>query len=274
MTEKTDVLELYNNALDSLHHGLIHYMEYNDSKLISDIKQAVMNLVNSIDLLMLEKVRRTKGEESIFENDKLDPFGLGYRKTITAEKAYKLIKQNIDNLSDDEFKSYQILKILRNSATHSSFAFGEESDGNVVFLLHYIARFLYNELDLEIEELLDGVTFEFYHDKIRDLDYGEVLQERINQAKASAIEWMNFLSVKDGGLPVVAAWNCHECNKEGISLDEELCTVGECYYCGHAHRIGVCSVCEVPFDADWEGLIVEEEDFALCEYHSDPENMD
>ncbi|MDE3841058.1 hypothetical protein C0966_17490 (plasmid) [Bacillus methanolicus] len=267
-------LDLYNNAIDSLKHGLAHYIEYEEQESISDIKQAIMNLVNAIDLFILEKVRRTKGDNSIYETDKMDRFGLGYRQTIRADKAYKLIKNDVDEISDDELKAYEILKILRNSATHSSFSFGEDSEKNIVFLLHYIARFLDNELDEDIADLLDDYEFKFYHQKIIGLDYGEVLQERIYAAIESEIAWMNFRSIKDGGTPVVAEWSCHECNREGISLDEELGPYGECVFCGHKHRIAQCVVCETIFDPDWEGFFDEEEDFALCEYHSDLENMD
>jgi hypothetical protein len=274
MDNVNDVLDLHDNAIDSLQHGLVHYMEYDDNQSISDIKQVIMNLVNSIDLLILEKVRLVKGDDAIFENERTDRFGLGYRKTITAEKAYRLIKSDVDEISEEEFKAYEVLKILRNSATHSSFSFGDDSEENIVFLLHYIARFLDNELDENIEDFLDDSEFNFYHEKIRDLEYGDILQERIYAALEEEIKWMNFRSIKDGGIPVVADWACNECRRHGVSLDEDLATYGTCVFCGAEHRIGVCSVCETLFDADWEGTISDEDDFALCDYHSDPDNFD
>jgi hypothetical protein len=267
-------LDLFDNAIDSLHHGLIHYMDYIESKSLSDIKQAIMNLVNSIDLLILEKVRRSKGDDAIFETDKTDPFGLGYRKTISTEKAYKLIKADVYQISTWEFKAYKVLKILRNSATHSFFSFGDGSEENIVFLLHYIARFLDLELDQEIEDILENKELRFYQEKIRNLAYGFILQSRVYAAIEEEIKWMNFSSIKGGGTPVVAEWSCYECGREGISLDKDLAPYGTCAFCGTEHRIGVCSACETLFDADSEGFVDEEEGFALCEYHSDINNFD
>jgi hypothetical protein len=272
MMEKYEELSLFDNAIDSLKHGLSHYMAYDEDGQISDIKQAIMNLVNAIDLFVLEKVRQ-KDENLIYENDKTDKYGIGYRQTIKADKAYKIIKGDVDQITPEEFKAYEILKILRNSATHSSFSFGKDGESNIVFLLHYIARFLDNELQVDIEDLLEEDEFKFYHDKIRDLDYGEVLQERIDAAIKSKIEWMNFRSLKNGGMPVVAEWDCHECGRRGISLDEELAPFGECAYCGHEHRVGICEVCGEIFDIDWEGL-ESDDGLTLCEYHSDPDNFD
>jgi hypothetical protein len=69
----------------------------------------------------------------------------------------------------------------------------------------------------------------FYHEKIRALDYGDILQERIYATLEEEIKLMIFRSIKDGGNPVVA---------------------------------------------DWEGTFSEEDDFALCDYHSDHANFD
>ncbi|WP_409291130.1 hypothetical protein [Peribacillus sp. SCS-37] len=137
-----------------------------------------------------------------------------------------------------------------------------------MFLLHYIARFLDNELDVDIEELLTEEQFNFYYNLIRELDYGEVLQERIYAAIESDISFMNFHAIKDGCSPVTAEFPCGVCNNEGISLAEELGPYGFCVFCHTKHNIASCSVCGEHFDADYEGLSVSEEDFHLCEYHS------
>lgn len=91
MSKQFTVFSLYDNAIDSLQHGLVHYMAYDEGGEISDIKQGIMNLVNAVDLLVLEKVRQ-KDEKLIYENDILDKYGISYRLTIKAEKAYKIIK--------------------------------------------------------------------------------------------------------------------------------------------------------------------------------------
>ncbi|MFC5404313.1 hypothetical protein [Cohnella soli] len=266
-------LDLFENAIDSLQHGLAHYMEYEENQEVTDIKQAIMNLVNSIDLMILEKLRRFD-EEQIYESEQQDKYGLGYRKTIHVDKAYRKIRDEIDAITTDEFKAYEILKILRNSATHASFTFGSNSKSNIVFLLHYIARFLEDELETEIDEFLSTEEFHFYNQTIKGMSFGEVLQDRIDAAIEAEIDWLNFRSIKDGGTGVVASWPCHECSKVGISVDEDLAPIGECAFCGHKHKVGVCEVCSTEFDPDWDGLVDEETGLELCEYHSDSDNYD
>lgn len=260
-------LELYDNAIDSLQHGLSHYIIYDNEPNVSDVKQAIMNLINSIDLLVLERLKR-KDETLIYENTKNDKFGLGYKKTINAETAYKLIKGDIDKIDADEFKAYEILKVLRNSATHYSFAFGKDSENNIIFLLHYIARFLDNELGKKIEEVLNAEESKFYYRKIQHLDYGKVIQERIYAAIQSEINFLNYVEVKDGGTPVVADFSCVECDRQGVSIDERLGPYGVCVFCESVNNIESCSVCGEVFNADWDGLVVEEDALALCEYHA------
>ncbi len=63
-------------------------------------------------------------------------------------------------------------------------------------------------------------------------------------------------------------------SKAGISVDEDLAPIGECAFCGHKHKVGVCEVCSTEFDPDWEGLVDEETGLELCEYHSDLDNYD
>jgi|GEM_PF-4562363 len=251
-TSYRTVLTIYENAVESLEHGLNHYEYYLENRTISDVKQAIMNLVNSIDLFILEKVKRID-ENKVYENSKQDKFGIGYKKTISAEKAYGFIKSGIDEITDEELKAYSILKILRNAATHSDFSYGDEGEKNIVFLLHYIARFIESELDESIKVLLNDESFSFYYTQIQELDYGQILEERIHAAIESEIKYLNYRAVKDGGNNVVADWACHECGKYGVSISEELKEIGKCVFCSHVQEIGICKSCGILFDIEWEG---------------------
>lgn len=249
-------LNLFENAIDSLKHGLKHLANFHGDLSVSDAKQAIMNLIHAIDLLILEKLRRID-ENAIYSPHEEDIFGVGYRPTIHVEMAYKKIKDYISEPQYEEKEAYDVLKVLRNSAVHSEFSFGDERKKNIVFLLHYIARFLENELGEKLEVVLSPDEFQFYLLLIEGLEYADVIHERMEAARheliRSKIEWFERLSIKNGGGPVVADWDCHNCGEKGVSLYEKLAPIGECAFCSHRHHVEFCERCGYAIDVMLEG---------------------
>ncbi|HEY8435899.1 MAG TPA: hypothetical protein VIK63_02475 [Haloplasmataceae bacterium] len=257
-------LNLFENAIDSLKHALEHLSNFHGELSISDAKQAIMNLVNAADLLVVEKLRRID-ESAIFvdDDDDFDDFGTGYRRTIGAGEAYKKIKDKLNQpIEEDEFDAYRVLKLLRHSANHYEFSFGDERKENIVFLLHYIARFLENDLDEKLEYHLTEEEFDTYLSLIKDLDYGEVLFQRKKAAVKEIIRCMEYRRFEDGGDEVVADWPCHECGERGVSLTEDLAPIGECVFCKHKHDVEFCENCGYAFDPYYEGMF---DDVTLCD---------
>lgn len=251
-------LNLFENAIDSLQHGLTHLADFNDGLSLSDAKQAVMNLVNSIDLLVLEKLRRIDAD-AIYASENEDAFGIGYRPTIHVDQAYQKIRKHLNKpIEGPEWDAYQILKILRNSANHFYFSFGEERKENVTFLLHYIARFIEDDLNEKLDNYLTKEDYTFYLELIDGTEYGDVLYERKEAARMEyirqSISWLEYRSIKDGGGPIVAEWPCNECGEDGVSLDERLAPVGECAFCGHHHETAFCERCGCMIDLAWDGI--------------------
>lgn len=261
-------LDLFENAVDSLQHGITHLADFKNELTLSDAKQSVMNLVNAIDLLVLEMLQRIDKDAIYISGE--DTFGIGYRATIHVDKAYKMIRKHLNKpIEGPEWDAYQILKILRNSANHSRFSFGDERKENIIFLLHYIARFISDDLDEKLESMFSGEEYALFLEIIEGTEYGDVLYERKEAARIEIIRdkiWvMNHCSVADGcGAPVVAEWPCNECGEEGISLDDDLCSVGKCAFCGTEHNVAFCGNCSYPFDADWEGISVAYDNY-LCD---------
>ncbi|MFJ5766931.1 hypothetical protein ACIP9C_16390 [Lysinibacillus sp. NPDC093210] len=225
-----------------------------------------MNLVNSIDLLILEKVKCIDTEK-VYVKGKPDKYGIGYKKTISIAEAYKIIKDDVDKITEDEEKAYSILKLLRNAATHSDFSYGEDSEQNIIFLLHYVVKFLENELSLNIERELRKADFYFIYEQIKDLDFGQILNERIRTAQIkSSIDFYNYISVPDGGDYAVMDTFCDNCGRQGISQNPDLGEIGVCVYCNHDHQIDeweTCEQCGKLFDLESEGSRYD--DMLLCD---------
>ncbi|GAB1529610.1 MULTISPECIES: hypothetical protein [Brevibacillus] len=275
-TRASESLDLFENAIDSLIHGLSHLAEYNKGLSLSDAKQAVMNLVNTIDLLVLEKLHQIN-KDAIYKNEEEDIFGIGYRATIHVNDAYRQIRKHLNRpIDDQEWDAYQILKILRNSANHYRFTFEEEREQNIIFLLHYIARFIEDDLSKKLNMIIPDEQYEYFIEIIEGTEYGDILHERKEAARQEFIRkkmyWLEYRSVQDGGGPVVAEWPCSECGQYGVALDAELELIGKCAFCGYDHDVKFCERCNYAFDLDSEGRNVAFDDYwcnGCWEYYLD-----
>ncbi|QPK87881.1 hypothetical protein IEN91_14790 [Bacillus velezensis] len=253
-------LGLLDNAIDYLQHGLHHLQEYEERLSISDIKQSIINLINSLDLFVLEKLRQVEGEEAIFasNNNKKEDYDTGYRATVHVGNAYRRIKAVLQNtITDDEQSAYDILKLLRDSAVHYEFAFGQEKEENMLFLLHYIGRFIDLELSVELENVLANYH-EFYFSYIEGTDYYVIVQERAEEARKEMIRndiyWYEYDTVKNGAPQIVLDWVCDECSEQSVAADNRLgVDPGVCAICFAEHEIKECFKCGQRISINHEG---------------------
>lgn len=249
-------LTLFENAIDSIEHGLYHLSRYPEELIISDAKQSIMNLINGLDLLILEKLRSIDAD-AIFENK-------DNANTLKAEQAYRKIKDHLsEEIEDWEFKAYSILKKLRNNAVHFEFSFGEDNIKNISLLIHLCIRFIETELDKEIEELLSEENYHRCRRVLKDLPFGEIIEERY-VASIEADIYTYAYSTK-GMYSAVLDSPCGNCGREGISIAEDFYTFGKCVFCEEQYNIQCCERCGHHFDADWEGTEVHEDGDYLCD---------
>ncbi|RED83285.1 hypothetical protein [Cohnella phaseoli] len=247
---------LFENAIDSIDHGLQHLSDYPDELSLSDAKQSIMNLINGLDLLILEKLR-SLDEEAIFENKSKS-------NTLKAEEAYKRIKNELnEEIEDWEFKAYAILKRLRNNAVHYEFSFGDDNIKNISLLIHLCLRFIETELDMEIEELISNDNYQRCRRVLKDLPFGEIIEERYVDAIEADIYAYSY-STK-GMYSAVLDAPCGNCGREGISIAEDFYPYGKCVFCEEQYNIQACERCGHEFDADWEGVQVHEDGDYLCD---------
>ncbi|KQL57242.1 MULTISPECIES: hypothetical protein [Bacillaceae] len=254
-----DKLSILDNATDSFQHGIHHLYEYvNSGNEITDIKQAIVNLINSIDLFVLERLRM-KDEDAIYAKQKNKSNDSSYRATIHVGTAFKMLEEDLSSkLTEEEESAYKILKILRDSAIHTEFAYGEDSDENVIFLLHFIARFIDEELDITIEDLLISADYEFYLELIEGHNYHDVVTNRIEQARKQdilrEIYSMEYERIKDGGPDAVLEFPCDDCGEFTVAANELLGgEQGECLLCHYNHSVAKCDKCEYIMNFDNEG---------------------
>ncbi|MBE2973064.1 hypothetical protein [Priestia megaterium] len=249
---------LFENAQDYLEHGIKHLDEYYTTDNLQDIKQSIINLINCVDLLVLEKLRQID-ENAIFRNDKPDKFGVGYRSTVHVGEALRQIRDELkEQITQEEREAYDVLKVLRDSAVHYEFSFGAEREGNIVFLLHYIGRFLDHELDIKLDEILEEDDYEFYLQAIEGTDYSDLLEERAEEARKELIRneiaWYEYETTKDGAPPVVQEWSCTACDEQAVAIDNRLgVEPGVCAICGNEHEVAKCFNCGFIMNLFYEG---------------------
>ncbi|SFJ82910.1 hypothetical protein SAMN05421852_12529 [Thermoflavimicrobium dichotomicum] len=236
-------MSLFENALDSIDHGLEHFDQYQLTNRLRDAKQCVINLISGIDLLILQAVEKNLGEDEIYKKKKNgEP---DYNRTIDPIDGLK--KLNISKSrygpDDQEKSSYSDLKRLRNFAIHHSkqkykMAFFEF---DVSYLVLYMVRFTKEFLNSDIRIYLPEHTQELILELIKDKDWFQLVER---EEILSNFRFMQYESITDGCQSPVSVEPCLNCHEYMISIDENLFKVGYCINCFTKYQMARCLRCD------------------------------
>jgi hypothetical protein len=137
---------LLRSALETLDHGLWHYMR---SDTTTDIKFALLHVDQAIEMLFKEKVR--SAGKSIYKNPK---------ETITIWGAYDILEREL-GCKIPEKPDLELLHEERNSIQHK---YGNPSPEDAAFHIEkamlFIRRFLKDELGLDISDFVSSEYLE------------------------------------------------------------------------------------------------------------------
>lgn len=137
---------LLRSAFEVLEHGLWHYLR---SDTTTDMKFALLHIDQSIELLLKEKVRREGF--SIYKNPK---------ETITIWGAYDILENKV-KCRIIEKADLELLHEERNNIQHKySNPSAEDASFHVDKAIHFIKRFLQDELSLKLEDYISSDQLE------------------------------------------------------------------------------------------------------------------
>ena len=98
-------------------------------------------------------------------------------------------------------------------------------------------------IELESESYIDDSQMDGF---LKELD---IAIEEFNPY-ISIKETMEADAIKSGNGPIVADFPCWECEKYGVSLQDDFYKFGHCCYCGSDNEVSICEICETPFGDD------------------------
>ena len=243
---KTLELDLLENAIDSMVHGLEHYVEGNRS--IANYKFAILHITQGVELILKEKLSR---EHWVLIYEKVEKPHKS--RTIGFETAVERL-QSVCNISLDKYiRGLRRLRNARHEIEHYKVSLSEQEataliGSNIPFLM----EFLEDELETTLKEHI--ADEEIWQELL-------LIKEVYSLAKQKAEEEVTPLrwEERDGGY----FWlkSCPACGEEYLMRRDRSEQEAECLLCKHVSELKSCWRCGELFPSDdWlaEGGLCED----------------
>lgn len=237
---KDFVIELEQNAKDSLIHGIVHYQDdlvFQKAEEPSrfHLKFTILSVFHSIELFL--KARLVKAHPILIYEK---PEEIGHRgKTVSFDALLKrLTNVGVDLKKDEE--NLKKLQAIRNKIEHHRIEMSLASiEDYIVKAIRFLEKFLNNELQINLKELLDETNEDIYKDIAHCLDsYDARLIIAVNKAKSYASQEQDYKVI-----------SCDHCRQQTMVLPNPVTEDGNayCLLCEWEWFIFFCEKCNAPF---------------------------
>jgi len=226
-------LDLLENAIDSIVHGLEHYVEGHRS--ITNYKFVILHITQGVELILKERLSR---EHWVLIYEKVEKPDKS--RTIGFETAVERL-QSICNISLDKYiKGLRRLRNARHEIEHYTVSLSEQEataliGSNIPFLM----EFLEDELETTLKE---HIAEEIWQELL-------LIEEVYSRAKKKADEEITLLGwdEKDGGY----LWlkSCPLCGEEYFVRKDRHEQEARCLFCNHVAQLEECWKCGELFPA-------------------------
>ncbi|MFA4844488.1 MAG: hypothetical protein WC632_06035 [Candidatus Margulisiibacteriota bacterium] len=216
-------LNLFENGVDSINHGVKHFAE-------SDYKQAILSVYQGVELLLKESLRRIS-PELIYTDKK--PVHTGSHTVDYKELLNRL--RECDLTDDDKADQLKFLRIERNNIQHYEVHLSkEDAEWILGKALNYICVFSSEKLGVEIEDQVSDADWK----KIEELVFS--YEERDKKAKSRMGDDTPY--GKEGSS--YTELECPYCLNETIlvNLDSKV-DEADCYFCHQKATVLECPRC-------------------------------
>ena len=232
MLQKENIeIGLEENALDSLKHGIEHFVI---DKRNTDLKYAILHIAHSVELFVKARLAKehfllifTKPENSTDDD-----------KTVTLDEAIKRLEAVKIKFNEDSKLAFNELQKTRNRVQHYKLTFSKEEIKNIIGRsIKYLEIFLNQELNIVLRNNLSKDTYEVLADAI--FSYEELLakaKEEMNNYLPSGKERLDYkIDI------------CSNCGNQTIiypvSSRKDENHLVECFFCHQEFEVGECSRC-------------------------------
>jgi len=232
---KTMELNLFDNALNSISHGLEHYSRGIEDD--TNYKFAILHIAQGTELLLKERLSR---EHPVLIFEKVEkPQG----KTIDFDCSVARL-QNICHISlDKRIRELRTMQYVRNEIEHYKFIITKnEAETLIGSIVPFLLEFLENELDTKLQ---DAVSDDVWQELL-------LISEVYNKAKKDADEQIEALKYEEREGDYHPVWTCAQCREEYMVEDKDVEGEAICLLCGHVSQLVDCRKCGSHFPEDDE----------------------
>ena len=232
VNENDFVLGLEQNAMDSLVHGVEHYV---NEERPTDLKYTILHVFHAVELFL--KARLAKDDPlSIFKNHRDN-------HTVDFQQSIKRLGDIGVNLTEQNRNDLDALRMIRNSIEHYQIV-RNRSD-----IEHYLGRamyfldsFLHRELRINLKDELDDHTYRVLSEAL--YSYNERLdkaKERLKRVReemerGARIDEMSYL---------YELLRCEECGEETVIIPDITShdNTVHCFFCKARFFVETCERC-------------------------------
>ncbi len=225
-------IELTENALDSLVHGIEHLTEDPDNK--RDLKYAILHVAQAAELFL--KARLAKEHPLLIYDE---PWQNGVNgRTVNMDTAMKRLLAAGVKLSSEQQDHVKSLQGYRNRIQHHCIS---ECKGSVKVAvgsaIHFVENFVQAELGIVLREKIES---DLYRDMLQVTGAYETRRKEAHERLSADLAEVE----RDGG--DYQLYDCPECGEHETAPypDPRKGVLGpECYVCGAQVELNDCAMC-------------------------------
>lgn len=236
--ENDFILELEQNALDSLTHGIEHFME---RKRPTDIKYSVLHVFHAVELFL--KARLAKAHPLLLYQKPEVP--LNKSPTVDFSSLLGRLHNVGCSFSKQSLDDLTYLRQVRNSIEHHHVEEHRDTlEEYVARTLRLLDGFLEKELGILLKERLEKKAYHMMSELL--YSYEERLEKAQREMKLYLPSDAEIYNSK--GLVEAITLICEECGEETIVIPDPTSNDGtvHCFFCGADFYMTVCERCNEP----------------------------